>query len=262
MWLTANGGSWHGCFPHQHWQHRQSSTSGTTLATPFSSFRLLLDHGVLLRELPIVDSFPLPFKDSLFHVGSRAPAEWHASKPKWWLYAYRISPTRAGQGIARAQPGLRIPDLCGGVGTALVAAVQAGKRVDQYCLVEISPVARSMAQHIREQLRQQYPLQLSPAAIAQVQTLPQDITMVTQEQVNQLGPFDLIVTAWPCQGLSKANRTAQGLADARSGLFYNALQMLRWNQQLKASTAFIFENDWFQHHQAAPVRQAWNTELC
>ncbi|KAK9841576.1 hypothetical protein WJX74_008183 [Apatococcus lobatus] len=121
----------------------------------------------LLQELRILDTLPSPFRDNLFRVGSRAPVDWLRSKPQWWLRAYRIGPpaTSKIKEYANLQPGLRILDLCGGVGTALLAALQAGLQIQRYCLVEISATARSMALHMRKQLLQQYPGQLSQEAL-------------------------------------------------------------------------------------------------
>lgn len=57
-------------------------------------------------ELPLVDT--LPFRDNMFRVGSRALVDWLASKPQWWLQAYRISPstTVTISESATQQPGL------------------------------------------------------------------------------------------------------------------------------------------------------------
>ncbi len=68
--------------------------------------------------------------------------------------------------------------------------------------------------------------------------------------VDALGPFNLVVAAWPCQGLSRANRNAQGLADPRSGLFVPALALLRGCQASNPQVKYIFENVVFAVHRA------------
>ncbi|GAQ92009.1 hypothetical protein KFL_009030040, partial [Klebsormidium nitens] len=67
----------------------------------------------------------------------------------------------------------------------------------------------------------------------------QDIRLVTREQLSELGPVDLVVAGWPCQGSSAAG-TGQGLDDGRSGLVVELLRVMRnlqalhqgWGRQL------------------------------
>ncbi len=59
-----------------------------------------------------------------------------------------------------------------------------------------------------------------------------DITKITEQQIQQLGPIDLIVGGFPCQDLSIAGKR-KGLKHAdgtntRSGLFYDAMRIVRW----------------------------------
>jgi hypothetical protein len=48
--------------------------------------------------------------------------------------------------------------------------------------------------------------------------LPQDVRLVSEQHLRELGPIDMVVAGWPCQGSSAAG-TGQGLDDARLGLF-------------------------------------------
>ena len=73
-----------------------------------------------------------------------------------------------------------------------------------------------------------------------------------------MGPFNLVVAAWPCQGLSHANRTARGLQDEHSGLFYAALGILRWCQAASPQTDYIFGNVCFMNHPSDEARAAWD----
>lgn len=55
-----------------------------------------------------------------------------------------------------------------------------------------------------------------------------DITQVTEEQIQALGPIDLVVFGSPCQDLSVAGKRA-GLSGERSGLFHDAVRIVRWS---------------------------------
>lgn len=51
--------------------------------------------------------------------------------------------------------------------------------------------------------------------------------MITRDHIRSLGPVDLIVCGFPCQGFSRAARRASRLKDARSAVF---LDMFRFIQ--------------------------------
>lgn len=61
---------------------------------------------------------------------------------------------------------------------------------------------------------------------------------ITQIDIDSLPDFDLLVGGSPCQDLSIAKNNRQGLSGARSGLFYNYLEILR----KKKPKYFILEN--------------------
>ena len=78
-----------------------------------------------------------------------------------------------------------------------------------------------------ERLHEKHPDLLPRSAFADSLTkLPGDLTEVTVAQWEGLGHVDHIYAAWPCQGLSRASRKAKGLADKRSGLFWDAYRGL------------------------------------
>ncbi len=56
-----------------------------------------------------------------------------------------------------------------------------------------------------------------------------DVTAVTQEQVEAVGPVDVAIFGSPCQDLSVAGKRA-GLAGERSGLFFDAMRIVRWSR--------------------------------
>jgi len=59
-----------------------------------------------------------------------------------------------------------------------------------------------------------------------------DVTKITREQVEALGPLDLVCGGFPCQDLSVAGKR-KGMANAdgsatRSGLFFDAMRIAEW----------------------------------
>ncbi len=54
-----------------------------------------------------------------------------------------------------------------------------------------------------------------------------DVTAITQEQIEAVGPVDVVIFGSPCQDLSVAGKRA-GLAGERSGLFFDAMRIIRW----------------------------------
>ncbi|WP_338081318.1 DNA cytosine methyltransferase, partial [Allochromatium vinosum] len=54
-----------------------------------------------------------------------------------------------------------------------------------------------------------------------------DVTKVTEADIAALGQIDLVVFGSPCQDLSVAGKR-KGLAGARSGLFFTAINIIQW----------------------------------
>lgn len=54
-----------------------------------------------------------------------------------------------------------------------------------------------------------------------------DVTKITEQQIKDLGKIDLVVFGSPCQNLSVAGNR-QGLNGQSSGLFYDAIRIIRW----------------------------------
>jgi site-specific DNA-cytosine methylase len=48
--------------------------------------------------------------------------------------------------------------------------------------------------------------------------LPSDIQLIQKKHMELLGPVDLIISGWECQGFSEVG-FGKGLNDTRSGLF-------------------------------------------
>jgi len=64
-----------------------------------------------------------------------------------------------------------------------------------------------------------------------------DITKITQQDIEALGYIDIVVYGFPCQDLSIAGKHA-GLKGKRSGLFFDAVRIIRWSRARFA----LFEN--------------------
>jgi site-specific DNA-cytosine methylase len=56
-----------------------------------------------------------------------------------------------------------------------------------------------------------------------------------------LGPVDLIILGWECQGFSAA-RFGEGLNDTRSGLFTNMIRLISWAQSISPTLGYVTEN--------------------
>ena len=136
--------------------------------------------------------------------------------------------------------GVSLLDLCGGIGTAAHALVANGTALRKHMLVDIDPQATAMAQHYSSLLHSRFSAHYAKDALDL--TLPQDVCALTEEHVLRMGPVDLVMAAWPCQGLSKANTRGQGLRDGRSGLFWECLRVLRLVRKHNPHVQFLFEN--------------------
>jgi site-specific DNA-cytosine methylase len=55
--------------------------------------------------------------------------------------------------------------------------------------------------------------------------LPFDIQLIQKKHMELLGPMDLIILGWECQGFSVAG-FGEGLSDTKSGLFTSMVQLI------------------------------------
>ena len=99
-----------------------------------------------------------------------------------------------------------------------------------------------MAAHHINLLSRQSPHLLPGQALEQWDSLPQDLCSLSAADVSGCGRIDVVLASWPCPGLSAANRSGQGLADARSGLFFEALRVLRLAREGNPAVRHMFEN--------------------
>jgi site-specific DNA-cytosine methylase len=92
--------------------------------------------------------------------------------------------------------------------------------------------------HVVTELQREFPSIVARRAGAQMHhRLPQDVRLVSEQHLRELGPIDLVVAGWPCQG-SNAAGTGLGLDDARSRLFTELVRIL--------STLQSLHHDWGQ----------------
>jgi hypothetical protein len=121
-----------------------------------------------------------------------------------------------------------------------------GYAVGKVIACERRGAARQVHAHAVQQLHEEFPDLVTHRTGAQLHhRLPQDIQLVGAEQLEALGPIDLVVAGWPCQGSSAAGK-GRGLDDDRSGLFTELVQVLgilqalhrRWGQPL----GFVIEH--------------------
>ncbi len=109
--------------------------------------------------------------------------------------------------------GICMLDLFGGISTGLVTVLQAGIPVRKYFYVERNEVARRVSLRHLALLMRRYLKLLSRSAIRGYQrALPLDIALLGAQDLARVGPIDLVIVEWPCQGHTRAS-CGEGLHD-------------------------------------------------
>ena len=117
-------------------------------------------------------------------------------------------------------------ELFGDIGTGLAALSEDGLTVRRYVYVDNSPVSTRVVRHYLHQLMVLYPQQLFPTAIRGCfSRLPRDVTVVSEADLQHLGPVDMVIAGWPCQGHSRAGADP-GLEDPKSSLFWDLIRLM------------------------------------
>jgi hypothetical protein len=139
--------------------------------------------------------------------------------------------------------GITLVELFGGIGTGLVAILEAGLTVKRYVYVDNSQVSTRVARHHLHQLMVLYPQQLHSTAIhGCFSRLPHDVTLISEADLRHLGPVDMVIARWLYQGHSCAE-AGGGLEDPRSSLFWNLIRLIQWwYPHQSSSPTYIFEN--------------------
>jgi site-specific DNA-cytosine methylase len=72
--------------------------------------------------------------------------------------------------------------------------------------------------------------------------LPHDISLIKYRHIKELGPVDLVICGFPCQGFSRATRNAQGLRDPRSAIFFDMVNIIHEITYAYSNCGWIIEN--------------------
>jgi hypothetical protein len=88
--------------------------------------------------------------------------------------------------------------------------------------------------------------------------LPHDISLIKYRHIKGLGPEDLIICGFPCQGFSRATRNAQGLRDRRSAVFFDIVNIIHEISCEHGNCGWIIENVDASDHRNSLVREEFN----
>jgi site-specific DNA-cytosine methylase len=67
-----------------------------------------------------------------------------------------------------------------------------------------------------------------------------------------LGPVDLIISSWECQGFPTTG-FGEGLNDTRFSLFINMVRLITWAQSISFTLGYVIENTPSQFDQREKV---------
>jgi hypothetical protein len=155
--------------------------------------------------------------------------------------------------------GLIVVELCGGILAATEALIWTGLKIRNLYVCEIDPKARALAGARLEVLSKMFPELLPSEAFAWCFSfLPQDIALIKQEHIWKLGPADLIICGFPCQGVSRATRGAQGVRDPRSSVFFDMVKLIHEITYTHGNCGWLIENVDASNHRNALVRDEYN----
>jgi hypothetical protein len=104
-----------------------------------------------------------------------------------------------------------------------------------------------------------FPELLPPEAFACCfSVLPHDISLIKYRHIKELGPVDLIICGFPCQGFSRATRNAQRLRDPRSAVFFDMVNIIHEITHEYGNCGWIIENVDASDHRNSLVREEFN----
>ncbi len=84
--------------------------------------------------------------------------------------------------------------------------------------------------------------------------LPSNIQLIQKKHMELLGPVDLIISNWECQGFSAA-RFGKGLSDTRSDLFTDMVRLITQAQSISPTLGYIIENTPSQLDQREKIQE-------
>jgi site-specific DNA-cytosine methylase len=88
--------------------------------------------------------------------------------------------------------------------------------------------------------------------------LPHDISLIKYRHIKELGPVDLIICGFPCQGFSRATRNTQRLRDPRSSIFFDMVNIIHEITYENGNCRLIIENVNASDHRNSFVREEFN----
>lgn len=132
-------------------------------------------------------------------------------------------------------------ELFGGIASGFEALLLLGVPVRGYYFCDKDPVAQRIAFARLLQLQKRFPHLLSPGCIETMFLLPQDVQAIDKSHLESIGQIDLLIAGWECQGFSIAG-FQKGLADSRSVLVLDPVQILNWAQELNPNVGYLLEN--------------------
>jgi len=71
--------------------------------------------------------------------------------------------------------------------------------------------------------------------------LPSNIQLIQKKHMELLGPIDLIISGWECQGFSTTG-FGESLIDTRFGLFMDMIRLITWVQSISPTLGCVIEN--------------------
>jgi len=122
--------------------------------------------------------------------------------------------------------GITLLEFFRGIGTSFKALLQSGMVVWRYIYIDIDPIARQVMALRMMELTTRFSQQFATTAWKVSFTfLPSNIQQIQKKHMELLGPVDLIISSWECQGFSTA-RFGENLNDTKSSLFTDMVQLI------------------------------------
>jgi len=112
----------------------------------------------------------------------------------------------------------------------------------RYFYVDIDPIVRQVATSRMMELTSRFPQQFATTTWkTNFNFLPFDIQLIQTNHMELLGPVDLIISGWECQGFLTVG-FGEGLSDTRFDLFTNMVQLIIWTQSISPTLGYVIEN--------------------
>jgi hypothetical protein len=84
--------------------------------------------------------------------------------------------------------------------------------------------------------------------------LPSDIQLIENKHMELLGPVNLIILGWECQGFSTVG-FRKGLNDTRFDLFTDMVRLITWAQSISPMLGYVIRNTLSQLNQRELVQE-------